>query len=281
MDTAQTQYVNQLGNAHKVAAMLVPLLEAMEINKRTEGVENLSLDEMFAKVVATAGDVYEDLLDESDKLVSTGLIYDKLLVLLSTAMRNNVVLYNSPSLELIKDDLRDLFVKHADFLQKYQNLASQASVNEGPLSELESRQIRQYSMGFIAGSLSEMFMPIWTFHANLYTSGLVDEAGMARLNSIASGYMVEVFDYVVGKMRKTQKGFANEFEISSMSLCAEMIANVVHDFNGKMIKNRSELKAYMEDPKSLLSRLLPVIYANFAALDKASSSALSSIVGES
>ena len=124
-------------------------------------------------------------------------------------MRNNVVLYNSPSLELIKDDLRDLFVKHADFLQKYQNLASQASVNEGPLSELESRQIRQYSMGFIAGSLSEMSMPIWTYHANLYTSGLVDEAGMARLNSIASGYMVEVFDYVVGK---------NNYENSAMGM---------------------------------------------------------------
>lgn len=55
-------------------------------------------------------------------------------------------------------------------------------------------------MGFIVGLLLEMFMFIWIFYVNLYISGLVDEVGMVRLNSIVLGYMVEVFDYVVGKM---------------------------------------------------------------------------------
>lgn len=65
-----------------------------------------------------------------------------------------------------------------------------------------------------------------------------------------------------------------------MFFCVEMIVNVVYDFNGKMIKNCSELKVYMEDLKFFLLRLLFVIYVNFVVFDKVFFFVFFFIVGE-
>ena len=81
------------------------------------------MNELFSHVIETGGDIYETILDESKngKLIDTGLVPDKLFFVLSKALRNCVILYNSASLSLIKDDIIDLFSNNIDFIQQYQN----------------------------------------------------------------------------------------------------------------------------------------------------------------
>lgn len=274
MDTQSTRYINQLVNAHKISLILVPLIEAIEINKRTAGVDDLSLDDLLKKVIDTGGDIYQDLL-EGDTLLDVGLVSDKLFLTLSKSLRNNIVLYNSPSLSLIKEEMIDMMKEHSGFIQKYQNLAFVKDVGSEKLSKLEVRQAKQYSQSYIVGGLSQMFMPIWTFHTNLYTSNIIDEEKLTLLNMEASSYIVKAMDLILDKISMSQGAYSKEFSGTSVFLCAEMIANVLHDFNGKLIKNKSSLDAYLKDPESILSKLLPALYSNFRILNKSAENILS------
>jgi hypothetical protein len=278
MDTANTKYINQLVNAHKVSAFLVPLVEAMEINKRTSGVDNLSLPDMLKTVIETGGEVYQEILDE-EALVDTGLIPDKLFQVLAKTLRNNVVLYNSASLALIKDDMVKMFTKNIDFLQKYQNLGFEKNTGgKSTPSRVDAIIERQHSMGHAVSALSQMFMPVWIFHTNLYTSAFIDEDKMADLNMEVSSYLVNILDVFMKKMESSQSKYFNDFQINSLFLCAEMIANLMHDYNGKIIKNKESLNEYIESPIELISELVPAMYANFSALNKAAEGALSGLL---
>jgi len=273
MDTQSTRYINQLVNAHKISLILVPLIEAIEINKRTAGVDDLSLDDLLKKVIDTGGDIYQELLD-GDTLLDVGLVSDKLFLTLSKSLRNNIVLYNAPSLSLIKEELTDMMKEHNGFIQKYQNLAFINDVGNSRLSKFEERQSKQYSLSYIVGGLSQMFMPIWTFHTNLYTSNIVDEEKMTTLNLEASDFVVKSMDLILDKISSSQGSYSKDFYGSSVFLCAEMIANVLHDFHGKLIKNNSSLNAYLENPESILSKLLPALYSNFMILNKSAENIL-------
>jgi hypothetical protein len=278
MDTANTKYINQLVNAHKVSAFLVPLVEAMEINKRTSGVDNLSLPDMLKTVIETGGEVYQEILD-GETLVDTGLIPDKLFQVLAKTLRNNVVLYNSASLALIKDDMVKMFTKNIDFLQKYQNLGSEKNAGgQRAPSTIDAIRERQYSMGHAVSALSQMFMPVWIFHTNLYTSALIDEDRMADLNTEVSSYLVSILNVLMKKMEVSQSKYFKDFQINSLFLCAEMIANLMHDYNGKIIKNKESLNEYIESPINLISELVPAMYASFSALNKAAEGALSGLL---
>jgi hypothetical protein len=250
----------------------------MEINKRTSGVDNLSLPDMLKTVIETGGEVYQEILDE-EALVDTGLIPDKLFQVLAKTLRNNVVLYNSASLALIKDDMVKMFTKNIDFLQKYQNLGFEKNTGgKSAPSRVDAIIERQHSMGHAVSALSQMFMPVWIFHTNLYTSAFIDEDKMADLNMEVSSYLVNILDVFMKKMESSQSKYFNGFQINSLFLCAEMIANIMHDYNGKIIKNKESLNEYIESPIELISELVPAMYANFSALNKAAEGALSGLL---
>ncbi len=283
MDTTHVKYVNQLINAHKISMIIVPLIEAVEINKRTQGVEALELKSLLKQVIETGGELYQGLLDESEQLVDTGLVPDKLFLTLSKSLRNSIVLYNSSSLSLVKDSIADLFEDNIEFIQRYQNESSDpVNVNGRNDAALESarRKERQESIGYVSGALSEMFMPIWLFHTNLYTSGLIDESSMVELNQKTSKYLVDIMDTMLERLKSSQGKMSKDFELNSVFLCAEMIANVLHNYNGKLIKNRDSLNAYMKDPEKTLSAIVPALYANFTLLNEVAGGALSSMFSE-
>jgi hypothetical protein len=200
-----------------------------------------------------------------------------LFLTLSKTLRNNVVLYNNSSLSLIKDDLMSMFKENEVFIQRYQNEGVEKNLSSN-IGETEKIRHDQYSKGHVVGALSQMFMPVWTFHTNLYTSAFIDEEEMVDLNAKVSAFLSDILEILMARMKKTQSSYFDDFKVSSMFLCAEMIANVVHDYNGKLIKNRDNLDAYIKDPVDLLSDLVPAIYANFSALNKAAEGALSDIL---
>lgn len=278
-----TKYVSQLVNAHKVSGLLIPLIEAVEINRVTRGVDRLSVKDLLKHVVESGGEIFQSLLDENDRVLDTGLIPDKLFLTLSKSLRNNIVLYNNPSLSLVKDDMIDLFDSNIDFIQRYKNDAIEEVVknSNGKTPENEKKRSAQEALGHASGAISQMFMPVWVFHTNLYTSGFLDEESLTELNRRASNYLVKVLDTIVKRMGSSHEKCESMFKIDTLFICAEMIANIIHDYNRKLIKNKKELENYIENPEKTLSRLVPAIYSNFSVLNKIAEETLSDVFSES
>jgi hypothetical protein len=270
--------IQQLVNAHKIAEILVPLIEAVEINKTTRGVSTLSLTDMFAHVIDTGGEIYRSLLDKNENIIDTGLVSDKLFLVLAKAMRNSVVLYNSASLSLVKDEIGTAFDDNIEFIQRYQNDIIKQVGSEEKMSSRDLKRVKQESLGYVAAAVSQMVMPLWLFHTNLYTSGFINAEEMASINKSSSGYMLALLEKLQDKMKESYtqngKGDNKDFLISSMHLNAEMIANVVHDFNGKLIKNKKSLDEYIANPIVVLAKLVPPIYANMLSLNDVAEKAL-------
>jgi hypothetical protein len=279
MDTIHTKYVSQLVNAHKIAAMLVPLIEAVEINKRTQGARPVTPSDLLKHVVEVGGELYQGLLDKNEQLVDMGLIPDKLFLTLSKSLRNSIVLYNSPSLSLMKDEIASLFDENIEFIQRYQNSALR-DVNTSsntPAALYEQKRARQEAIGYAAGALSQLFMPLWLFHTNLYTSGYIDEERVADLNKASSGYLVVFMNTILERMNVSQGDYAAEFRMSSIYLCSDMISNCVYDFHKKLIKNKSELDAYIEDPAKTLAKIVPAVYSSFNVMNSAAEGILANM----
>jgi hypothetical protein len=282
MKDRNIKYISQLVNSHKLSAILIPLIEAVEINKRNGVIDNLHPKDLLKHVIEVGGELYQELLDDNSDIAETGLVADKLFLTLAKALRNSIVLYNSPSLSLMKDEISNMFDENINFIQSYQNTNEKLLYGESGerLSAREKSDRKQYAMGYSLSALSQMFMPIWLFHTNLYTSGLIDEEGIVELNSEVSSYMVLVLKTLMEKMKTSHGENSEEFEVNSLFLCAEMCSNVLYDYHGKLIKNKANLEQYILDPKVVLSKIVPALYANFATLNDALFTTMKEILSE-
>jgi hypothetical protein len=272
MANENTKYINQLVNAHKVSSILVPLVEALEINKHTEAIPGLNLEDMFSNVVDTSGEIYQELLDRDAKLIDTGLVSDKLMITLAKALRNNLVLYNSNSLSLIKDELLGVFEKNIEFIQNYQNPLQSRLFKDSDRAE------EQFLLGYAVSAVAEVFMPVCLFHTSLYSSNLVDEHKLSELNIEVMDYLLSVMNAVLEKVNSAHGEYSEDFKISSLHVCAGITANVIHDFSGKLIKNKSKLEEYIQSPTQVISKLTPAIYSNFSAMSGMVNNAIKSII---
>jgi hypothetical protein len=277
MDDINVKYVSQLLNTHKVVGILMPLMEAVEINRRSGGIEDLNIDDLMKHVIGTGSEIYQRLLDKVDDVVEPGLVADKLFLSLAMTLRNGIVLYNNPSLELMKDDLLGLFETNMDFIQRYQNDAEKA-LNKGELTEAEKKNAKQEALGFAVSSLSQMFMPVWIFHTNLYTSGLINEDKMAYLNREAGNVLVEMMGLILKRMEVSHGKYNDMFKISSVKTCGELFAYTLNDYHNKLVKNKTALDAYIDDPVKMISKLTPAIHASFTALNQHASTVLAEII---
>jgi hypothetical protein len=266
-----SKYIQQLINTHKITSIILPLIEAVEINKRSGGIEKISAPDLLKEVIHTGTKLYEDLLDvEKTEIVETGVVLDKLFVALAKCMRNNIVLYNNPSLALARDELLEVFKENSHFLQRYQN-EQEKKVNEleqgvdtiHPTSNVDKWHV----YGYIITAITNVFMPIWLFHTNLYTSGYIDETGMAQYNKRVTKDVLTLIDKMVERISIKQGGMDAFFKVNSFFVCCDMVSHVLKDYQSKLIKNQSSLKGYIEDPSAYIKKLLPPLYANFTVLN--------------
>jgi hypothetical protein len=272
------KYINQLLNAHKVSSIVVPLIEAVDINKRTQAIKNLKLDDLLKTVITTGGEIYQEILDGDEKLLETGLVPDKLFLMLSKTLRNNVVLFNSTSLSVIKDEILNTFEAHSSFIQKYQNETEKTIAGDKPKSTLEALRETQYAFSYVTSAIAELLMPITIFHSNLYTSGFVDEKRMTELNMQVMDYLITIMDAMVDRMSAAQGHYDEMFKINSISLCAGIMSNILNDFSGKMSKNKKTLELYIVKPEQILSKLTPVFYSSFSTMMRSAEKTISNIM---
>lgn len=281
------KHLSQIVNSHKLAVLIVPLIEAMVITKKTGSSKKFDVSSMLASVIETGTDIYQRVLSENGdvKFIDTDAVPEKLLLVLSKSMRNNVVLYGNDSLGIVTDELIEAFNDNIEFIQRYETKKSSAAqdltgrapnqltvVNAG-----DAAAIRNYAMS----AMSTIFMPLITFHTNLYISNFIDEKELSRLNRDAMKYLTEMLNVVVERLSVSQGDNGLLFGYQNLALCSDIIATLVHDYHVKLIKSADILKQYVESPSSVLKLLEQPIFLNFLTMNESIKKAMERTVGES
>tara|TARA_Y100001973_G_C5141754_1_gene303305 strand:- start:201 stop:1061 length:861 start_codon:yes stop_codon:yes gene_type:complete len=280
MVTDDQRALQQLINTHKVTSIIMPLIEAVEINRRSGTIQGLNTSSLLKQVIEVGSELYQVLIDD-DGIVETGLVSDKLFVALSMSLRNSIVLYNNPSLALMKDEMLSVFKDNIEFIQRYQNkFVAERSVNPEHTTETEAAKFKQDALGYVLPAFSRMFMPVYLFHTNLYTSGFIDEAKLAECNKEVFAYCIDVVEKLVERISKAQGKADVLFRANTLVMCADMLAYVIRDYHRKLIKNESVLKSYIDNPIQGIERLVPSLYANFKVLNDETEKALNLILGD-
>jgi hypothetical protein len=271
----EIKYVSQIMNAHKIGNILVPLIEAVEINHKTEMVDGADLNKLFQSVIETGGRIFETLSDNKE-LSDTSQMSDKLFIALAKSLRNSVVLFNSTSLQMMESEIMDVFDDNAKYISSFCEAGMKDIGNRaGKMSEVERVRMEMDVQGHVIGSLSKMFMPIWLFHTSLRTANVIkDTEKLLDLNIQASSFFFEILDKMVGKIVDKEDKHSSMFYLNGLSMSADLITSTVHEFNAKLIKNKKQLNQYIEEPESILTLLIEPISANFSAMNKVTKSIL-------
>lgn len=280
MVTDDQRALQQLINTHKVTSIVMPLIEAVEINRRSGTIQNLHTSDLLKQVIEVGSELYQVLIDD-ETIVETGLVSDKLFVALSMSLRNSIVLYNNPSLALMKDEMLSVFKDNIEFIQRYQNkLANERSVNKESIADVDLLKHKQEALGYVLPAFSRMFMPVYLFHTNLYTSGFVSEVKLAECNKEVFSYCVEIVEKLVDRISKSQGKADVMFRVNTLVMCADMVAYVLRDYHKKLIKNEAVLKDYIKNPVQGVEKLVPSLYGNFKVLNDETERALDLILGD-
>lgn len=258
-----------LVNNLKMAAILSPLLEAVEINKRTEGVSGLNASDMFRDVIETGSDIYQQLLVKNNKIQESGLVSDKLFLLLALCLRNSTVLYNSPSLSVIKDDIINLFHENADFIQQY---PSQVTGRKE-----KAEDTIPSSAPCAISAMAAMFIPVWLFHSNIFTSGLISLEQMNELNSRVCFYLKNSVEKVSDILPKEAHP---ALRAHIFYLCAESASKILVDYQIKLLKSKPVMFQYIKEPEIAMSRILPVMNSAWSTLNELTQQSMKNLTGK-
>ncbi|MEG3764887.1 hypothetical protein [Alteromonas sp. 14N.309.X.WAT.G.H12] len=269
------KYMSQMVNAHKVANILMPLIEALEINHNTESIAHVSLPDLLKCVVETGGKIVESL-SERHNFTDTSLISDKLFLTLAKSLRNSVVMFNMTSLQLMESEIKDVFDECAPFLTSFcAEAIKDVSERHARISEVERTKLEMDIQGYVIGSLSRMFMPVWLFHTSLRTSGHITGVDtIVDLNVDASRFLFELLFKMVEKVTAKKQPDDIMFYSNTLFLASEIITTSVHDFNHKLVKNQKSLERYLASPSEILQVLVEPISANFIAMNNVTKSIL-------
>lgn len=250
--------ISQLVNAHKVSAILLPLIEACEINRRQQSVKQMELPELFGEVVETGKLIMQELSREKGDLFQMDELPDHLLMVLSKALGNSVILYNQPSLSLFYDDAISIFKACKVDLECLIALSGSG----------DNSKANQKTESFVVACLLDAMLPVLLFNANLFLSGIVrNQQELNELNQKSCAFMIEMINRIISKFEVEQGKHNSLVKESNVSLTCTICAHSVKDFQSKLIKNKSSLKSYIDNPSSILAKLIPAIISNINAMN--------------
>lgn len=251
MDEKQIQ---KLLNAHKLGQIITPLAEAVEINRHTGSIEGLSVSTLFDEVLNASGAIYESAMDDGGALPDMSDISDSIFVILSKALRNNTVVFNNPSLQMLQEDITGLLKKHHGFIVNFLN-----KNNEG-------KSLKLVIQGETTSAIMALYIPMWRFHLSLYVAGFIGNEKLSELNTTVAAFLLDIIKTIMGK--KSHRDMTSKaMNTHYFKLCTELIGLSLHDYQTKLIKNKDKLKAYIQTPEALINKLVPVIYAHFMTFE--------------
>ena len=250
------EQINKLINAHKLGQIITPLTEAVEINRHTGGIKDLSLSNMFDEVLRAGAQSYEAALKDGEGLPDMSAISDSIFISFSRALRNNAVMFNNPSLQMIQDDVSQLIKSHHGFMSNF--------IEKNRKSEASNHTIR----GEIVSGMLLAFTPMWRFHLSLYISGFIGNEKLAELNINVGNFLINVVTTIIDKSVKKQDKEQNMLKAHYFKICANIVGLSLHEYQTKLIKNKDKLGDYVKEPERLMNKLVPVIYSHFVTFEK-------------
>ena len=255
MNTDENQ-LQKLINAHKLGQIISPLAEATEITRHTGGVSGVTVSALFDEVLKSSGTLYEKVMGEGNALPDMSVISDSIFVTLAKAIRNNTVIFNNPSLQMLHDDMVGLIENHHGFIA---NFIEKNGENDPQAVTLK---------GEVTAAIMTLYTPMWRFHLSLYTSGFIGNEKLSALNTRVATFLLDVVKTVVNKKRTPVSESDRRLHVHYFKLCAEMVGLSLHEYQAKLIKNKDKLKQYVDSPEELMNKLVPVIYAHFLTFEK-------------
>lgn len=256
--------MHSLVNNIKMANILTPLLEAVEINKRTEGVKDLCASDMLKEVIQTGTEIYQKLAKKHHGAESFPLLGDQIFLLLSMCMRNTTVLYNSASLKIIKDDVFKLIDENQHVLS-------------ASLSDNDSHDTALPSAELGVSALANLFIPAWLFHSNIFTSGLISLEQLNELNATVCTFLSKTIERV---HNLSDGNMPTQIRSHLYYVCAEVASKIMVDYQIKLLKSKPVMMKYIEDPLPVMENIVPVIHSAWSVLNEVTTQSMKSLTGK-
>jgi len=274
--TKQEIAIRKLVSAHKVGNAIVPLLKAVEHNKRTREIEHMCISQLVKHVVEMATTIILAVRG-FDQTESSDDLLDKIINILSRVLSNEIILYNNPSLEIFVDEIIKVLVEHNELLGG--DLVGEKTlfkdVNEPTSEQPEntSQVTSQAMVEVVIASVTEMFHPVWLFHNNLYVSGFISIEQLSELNTKVSSYLMMMLQSINRKVGSGDSHLDASLFLMSSKVCAASLDG----FQKKLIKKTEDIEKYIQNPIIYLDRIKDMFFVNFSVMNKETKKVLDSL----
>jgi hypothetical protein len=232
---------NKMALAYITSSVATPLLEAIEIHRNVYSNKELSLNDLLNKVIQSTSNVLDKL--EESKVTNISELNNRVMLTISVALRNNIVLYNSTDVSLIEEQITNM------------------------LSSTDSLSIIKPDSGlFRVECLVEIFSPFINFHTGLFFSGIIDEETMIKLNAMSSKFVshffFDILQQINNQQGKSQHPLCNEF------LLTQVFKGVVVELLRELRDGEVDPLVYTKKTEDFFDILKKRIILNFSQLNK-------------
>lgn len=247
--------LNTLVNNIKLANIIAPLIEAIEINKRTEGVPGLTASELLKEVIEAGTFIYEQVAKDGKNNNLPQEAPDLIFITLALCLRNSTVLYNCPNLNMVREEVVRLI---------QDNSRAIASLNLGNRDSLHNA---------VSISISHLHMPTILFHSNLYTSGLISLDKMNDLNIQCSERITAIYLDAVKALCISE----SSIKLNIAHILADSGSKMLSEYHLKIIKSKSALFEYIDSPDSILLKIMNAIQGAWVVLSDVTQESMSEL----
>jgi len=252
----------QLVSVHKVAHTLSPLLEVVSINQRLHSVDHFNLVDAFGDIAKNGQKILKSFSESANfEIKAEDVIVDKLMSILSHAMANEILLYNNPSIDMFSSVFEEIITKHAEVIhQKVEKAVGSDVQNDNYL-------VAQ-NVAYVIDGISSLFESVWFFNNNLYISGLVNSEKMVDLSLSSTNVLVEIVFKMIKNVHNDNK-IAAPLVLSTFSLSCKSVAFAMSQFQTRLIKNKTDVLSYIDNPDKYIEQMIPLFVSNFSVMNDA------------
>jgi hypothetical protein len=270
----QEQAMRNVLSAHKVGNAIIPLVKAIESNKRTRDIENICLSDCVAHVVQVSTQIMLDMKESGVDIDDSNIFLDKLMNVLSRLLANEMILYGNRHLDIFVDEIKKVFVEHEHLLRGdlVGDVTQFKDLNEN--TETEPREtLPQAVAELIVSSITELVQPVWLFHNNLYVSGFIDLDTLSSLNSKVSKFLI----LLTQSIHKETGGGSSHLDASLFLMSCRLCAVSLDGFQKKLIKKSKDIEDYIENPLLYLDKIKGMFFVNYSSVSKETKNVLDSL----
>jgi hypothetical protein len=266
MDSKEVAF-HQLLAVHKVAHTLSPLLEVISSNQRLNAVDHFNLVDAFGDIAKNSQKLLKIYSDNAGfELKPEDVIVDKLMAVLSQALANEILLYNNPSIDMFSSIFGEVISKNAEVIhQKTEKVLGDDYQND--------KFALAQNVAYVMDGVSQLFSSVWFFNNNLYISGLLSHDSMVELTLSVNETLTDVVFKMMDNVQNDNK-FAAHLSLSTFSLCCKSVSFAMSQFQSRLIKNKNDVSAYIEEPSKYIEQMLPLFISNFSVMNDSAKSVI-------